>query len=273
MRRRKGRRKRRHFGRKQRQIDLTKTLRRGARRFRGKRSGRHGQPRHRGRSGQPGTDGARKSRPRSGGKAGCGNGRKPRRQDGRQVGLGLAPRRGRGSRRRCSCRRGKTHGRARQINLAKCRRAGRTGRRHRGGALRCDLAETEHGRLHRGLRGGRSPSERCGKIRVARRRSRQGSNGRSRRGPGGNGRRQVECFAWRANRRRRSRHWRTARRRSGLRSGEGRQRDLFFAGLVHHEAGAAFGAPHLETRRRHAPLVDLVRSVAPLALDFEHGPR
>jgi hypothetical protein len=38
----------------------------------------------------------------------------------------------------------------------------------------------------------------------------------------------------------------------------------------HHERVTALGTPHLETRRRNAALVDLIRSLARLALDLEH---
>src|ERR1700691_2538652 len=36
---------------------------------------------------------------------------------------------------------------------------------------------------------------------------------------------------------------------------------------------SAFGTPHLQTRRRHTPFVDLIGRLAGLARHLEHGPR
>jgi hypothetical protein len=67
---------------------------------------------------------------------------------------------------------------------------------------------------------------------------------------------------------------RGARRRWRCRSGRSRcgpRRGRNAARLRHQHAGAALRAPHLEARRRDAPLVNLVRCLTPVTLDFDHA--
>jgi hypothetical protein len=40
--------------------------------------------------------------------------------------------------------------------------------------------------------------------------------------------------------------------------------------MGHQKRVPALGAPHLETRRRHAALVDRIRGLAGVALDLKH---
>lgn len=88
-------------------------------------------------------------------------------------------------------------------------------------------------------------------------------------GPVRSGRRRRRLRRPRRGSRRPRRHGRCLRR-SGRRARWCRRSRTFFTGAGDEQTGAALGAPHLQTRRRNAPFVDLIRRVAAVALDLDH---